>query len=310
MMALILAGIDGNRLSADCSISGTAFVVFLHRGAIRGVGKARRPMHYTQQDGILSPREHEIAEAYAAGETYHQIAERLFIAPSTVRTHLAAIYRKLGVSSKLELHKVIDGSGPAQTLAQDESAALISELALSLEEAISRERALGEVLRIISRSHGETGEVIAAVLRYALELCDAEFGILFEYSAEAGYRATYTKNIPEPFDSWLSEQGAFHVGPGTALGRVIGTREVVQIADVRAERIYRDGDPLRYATADLGGARSFAAIPMLAGDRLIGAFTVYRKQVRPFDSRSLDLARMFADQSVIAIENARLIGER
>ena len=74
--------------------------------------------------------------------------------------------------------------------------------------------------------------------------------------------------------------------------------------------IYRDGDPLRYATADLGGARSFAAIPMLAGDRLIGAFTVYRKQVRPFDSRSLDLARLFADQSVIAIENARLIGER
>jgi GAF domain-containing protein len=48
---------------------------------------------------------------------------------------------------------------------------------------------------------------------------------------------------------------------------------------------------------------------MLAGERLIGAFTVYRQQVRPFDTKSLEVARMFADQSVIAIENTRLIGE-
>ena len=46
-----------------------------------------------------------------------------------------------------------------------------------------------------------------------------------------------------------------------------------------------------------------------AGDRLIGAFTVYRQQVRPFDAKSLALARIFADQSVIAIVNARLISE-
>jgi len=48
---------------------------------------------------------------------------------------------------------------------------------------------------------------------------------------------------------------------------------------------------------------------MPAGERLIGAFTVYRQQVRPFDTKSLEVARMFPDQSVIAIENTRLIGE-
>jgi len=263
---------------------------------------------YVHEDG-LSPRESEVAQAYANGDNYHRIAERLFIAPSTVRTHLATIYKKLGVSSKLELHKVLEGATPDYKN-QNDQAALISELALSLEEAISRERALSEVLRIISSSDGEINDVIACVLEYALELCDAEFGILFEYKSHSGSRATHFRNIPQPFREWFIEQGEFQVNPQTGLGRMIANREVVNIADVRAEEIYRRGNPLRDATVELGGARSFTAIPMLAGDRLIGAFTIYRQQVRPFDAKNLEVARMFADQSVIAIENARLMGEK
>ena len=257
----------------------------------------------------LSPREREIAEAYANGDTYHRIAKRLGISPSTVRTHLATIYRKLGVSSKLELHKVLNGGHPHHA-GRDEQAALISELALSLEEAISRERAFHEVLRIIRCSNGELEKVIAAVLGYALELCDAEFGILFDYTPGRGFRSAYTLGIPRAFEDWLEEQGVFQVSANTGLGRVAETRDVVNIADVCGEEIYRRGDPLRSATADLGGARSFTAIPMLAGDRLIGAFTIYRQQVRPFDARSLEISRAFADQSVIAIENARLLATR
>ncbi len=58
----------------------------------------------------LSAREMEIAEAFSGGESYVNIADRLCIAPSTVRTHLSTIYRKLGVSTKLELHKYLDNS--------------------------------------------------------------------------------------------------------------------------------------------------------------------------------------------------------
>jgi TolB-like protein/Flp pilus assembly protein TadD len=64
----------------------------------------------TAREG-LSAREREIADAYSAGESYSQIAERLCIAPSTVRTHLNTVYRKLGVSSKLALHKTLAAEG-------------------------------------------------------------------------------------------------------------------------------------------------------------------------------------------------------
>lgn len=256
----------------------------------------------------LSPREQEIARAYANGDNYHRIAERFYIAPSTVRTHLATIYRKLKISSKLDLHKLLEGVKPKYT-DQGDQAALISELALSLDEAIGRERALSEALRIISRSGGKIDDVIASVIGYTLDLCDAEFGILFECKPPGGSRATHFRKIPKPFQEWLIEQGEFQVSQQTGLGRMFANREVVNIADVRAEEIYRQRDPLRQATVELGGARSFTAIPMLVGDRLIGAFTIYRQQVRPFDTKSLELARMFADQSAIAIENARLMSD-
>ena len=257
---------------------------------------------------MLSPREKEIAAAYVRGDNYQRIAAILHIAPSTVRTHLATIYRKLGVSSKIELLKALEGEQP-KSKSSGEQAMLISELALSLEEAISRERALSEVLSIISRSAGDVQEVISAVLGYTLELCDAQFGILFAYSPKKGFKATYIKEIPLAFQTWLTEQDWFHVSPNTGLGRMASDTDIINIADVRMEEIYRRGDPLRDATANLGGARSFTAIPMVSKEGLIGAFTIYRQQLRPFDDKSLQLARIFADQSVIAIENARLVSE-
>lgn len=261
-----------------------------------------------QPDTILSARELEIAQSYAGGQTYHGIAERLHIAPSTVRTHLAAIYRKLEVSSKLELRARLEGDS-APHGARTDHAAVISELALSLEEAIGRERALSEVLRIISRSRGDTEAVMAAILGHALELCDAEFGILFEYHGDRQFSARFTRGIPQSFRSWLEAQDIFAVGNATGLGRMETAQDVVNIVDVRAEDLYKTDDPLRHATADLGGARSFVAIPMLSGDSLVGAFSIYRQQVRPFNAQATALAHTFADQSVIALDNARMISE-
>jgi len=260
-------------------------------------------------DTDLSPREQQIAERYAVGCSYQEIAAELNIAPSTVRTHLAAIYRKLEVSSKLELAGRLNGV-TATPRDQVDHAAIISELALSLEEALSRERALSEVLRIIGASQGDLNLVMPAILRYALELCDAEFGILFEYRDKKSFRASFTLGIPTGFQDWLDDSGTFRVSDGTGLGRMTTQRAVINIMDVKSEALYRTDDPLRIATADLGGARSFVAIPMLAADRLVGAFTIYRQSVRPFSEDALRSAQIFAAQSVIALENARLIGSR
>ena len=254
----------------------------------------------------LSQREVQIAQAYAGGQTYQSIAETLCIAPSTVRTHLAAIYRKLDVSSKLELAARLKGKAP-EPRSQSELSKVVSELALSLEEAISREKALSEVLRIIGAAQGDLDAVMPLILGYALELCDAEFGILFEYQQDSRFRANHVAGIPKPFKTWLDHQGAFSVSPDTGLGRMNDQRAVIDIIDVKSEAIYQTDDPLRYATADLGGARSFVAIPMLAGDNLVGAFTIYRQAVRPFSDDATRLAQMFAAQSVIALENARMI---
>jgi len=267
--------------------------------------EAQEPRRMVEQS-ILSPRERQIAQTYASGASYQDIAEALCLAPSTVRTHLATVYRKLQVSSKLELATRLNGHGP-EPRSESELSAIISELALSLEEAINREKALSEVLRIIGSCQGDLDVVMPRVLNYTLEMCDAEFGILFDYLGNSRFRAGFALGIPETFQEWLDDNGTFTVSPQTGLGRMIAHRQVVNIIDVKSEAIYRSNDPLRFATADLGGARSFAAIPMLAAESLVGAFCIYRQTVRPFSKDTLRLAGGFADQSVIALENARLI---
>lgn len=256
--------------------------------------------------GDLTPRELQIAQSYSAGATYQKIADTLCIAPSTVRTHLATIYRKLEVSSKQELATRLNGETPLSR-SQSEMTSVISELALSLEEAISREKALSEVLRIISTTKGDLDAVLPSILSYALELCDAEFGVMFEYGRNGRFHATFTLGIPPAFKTWFDDQGWFAVSPRTGLGRMDAQRDVINIFDVKSEDVYQSDDPLRYATADLGGARSFVAIPMLAGHELVGAFALYRQTVRPFSEDTTRLAQMFAAQSVIALENARMI---
>src|SRR5262249_4812015 len=74
-------------------------------------------------------------------------------------------------------------------------------------------------------------------------------------------------------------------GHQTGLGRIVGSARLVYVADLAAEEAYRLGDPVRVATVDLGGARTWLAAALMKDDVLLGVFMVYRQEVRPFTVR-------------------------
>jgi DNA-binding CsgD family transcriptional regulator len=264
----------------------------------------------------LSSREREIALLYARGRTSKEIADELCISPATVRNHVATVYRKLGISNKTELATLARRAGDTDPVAGVASvtgaAAVPGSAAMSVERALAaahaQQRATNDVLRVISHSPGDLEAIFDVILDYALQLSHSQLGIVWVYDA-AAFRVAALKNVPEAFQEYL-QAGPFSPGPKTGLGRMERQHRIIHIHDVRSEAAYREGDPMRRATADLGGARSFLAIPMIHRDRLTGAFSIYRQEVKPFSEEELDLLQAFSDQAAIALTITRLIEER
>jgi GAF domain-containing protein/sensor histidine kinase YesM len=180
----------------------------------------------------------------------------------------------------------------------EEVQARTRELARSVEELT----ALGEVSRAVN-STLDLGTVLSTIVAKAVQLSGTEAGAIYVYSnwrQQFRLRATY--GMSEELIQAIRSQ-ASHVGD-TAVGEAVAKREPLQVPDLRDQ----PGSPVHDIILK-AGYRSLLIIPLLRPDRVVGALVVRRKQPGLFPKSTIDLLTTFAEQSVLAIQNARLFSE-
>src|SRR5262249_16023389 len=160
----------------------------------------------------------------------------------------------------------------AQAVIAIENARLLNEL----RESLDQQTATSEVLRVISSSLGELKGVFQTMLENAVRICDATFGTL--YLCEGSEVRGVPAHRRQSYTSYFQHNPVFDLrdNPGIPLDRAAKTKQVVHVADLRADQSYGK-NPRLTQYVELGGARTTAVIPMLKEDELVGAINIYRQ---------------------------------
>ena len=183
----------------------------------------------------------------------------------------------------------------------------MARLKRELHAAGERQKATAEVLRLISSSSGDLQPVFATILANAVRLCEADNGIINRWDGEALHLVA-SHNLPAEFVA-LRQRAPYRPDEHSASGRMLATRSFVHIPDLAADRAYTERNPPTVVVVERAGVRTTLAVPMFKHSELVGSFTVGRTAVRPFTAKQIEVATSFADQAVIAVENARLLHE-
>ena len=170
---------------------------------------------------------------------------------------------------------------------------------VALERAQQRQAAMAEVLQIISRSAFDLHAVLEAVIDRASRLCRAQQGFMYRLEGD-WYRLDVAYNITPEFLAF-TERTPIHVDNlGTLAGRVGHARRAVQIPDV-----LQDPDYTFWEAHRLGKYRAMLGVPLIRDEAVLGVIVLWRGQPEPFTDDEAQLVSIFADQAVVAIQQAR-----
>jgi len=177
-----------------------------------------------------------------------------------------------------------------------------TRLKRELAEALERQKATGEILAAISNSASEFQPILETIVRTASRLCDAEFSLIFKLK-DGKYHLAATNNTAASFVKYAASHPLVP-GRGSLVGRVALEQKTVHMPDCLADPEYV---ALEYQR--VGKYRTNLGVPLHRGGVPIGVIVLMRAMVRPFTEKQIELVTTFANQAVIAIENARLFGE-
>ena len=170
-----------------------------------------------------------------------------------------------------------------------------------------REAAIAEILQVTNASGGDLALVLNAIIEKATRLCSASYGYIWTYDGESA-RAVAVHGDAR-FEEWLLQRDPVRPSQHSPLGRVLLSRRLAHVVDAKEDATYRN-DPRFRDLVDRAGLRTLLHVPLRKGDTLLGVITVYRRERQAFTDQQIRLLESFAEQAVIAMENARLLDEQ
>jgi GAF domain-containing protein len=169
-----------------------------------------------------------------------------------------------------------------------------------IQEALAREAATSEILRLIAKAPGNLQPLLDTIAERAARLCDAKDAQIFRLENALIHRVAAYGDLPLA----LEETPYNRESPA---GRAMADRQRVHIPDLSA--VLDSEFPVIKTYARYIGHRTTLAVPLLRDGLSIGAILIRRLEVRPFTDAQIKLLETFADQAVIAIDNVRLFKE-